>query len=96
MALPIPAHGMRRIAYVPQPSGFRFYHTHVVPMNNLSLGTYTGQAGPVYIEPAHNSGAYDHEVFLVLKGVSAVLQPGRRCGNGFFGWRADQGIARYR
>ena len=63
----IPAHGMRRIAYVPQPSGFRFYHTHVVPMNNLSLGTYTGQAGPVYIEPAHNPGAYDREVFLVLK-----------------------------
>jgi FtsP/CotA-like multicopper oxidase with cupredoxin domain len=43
------------------------YHTHVVPMNNLSLGTYTGQAGPVYIEPAHNPGAYDREVFLVLK-----------------------------
>ena len=63
----IPARGMRRIAYVPQPSGFRFYHTHVVPMNNLSLGTYTGQAGPVYIEPAHNPGAYDREVFLVLK-----------------------------
>ena len=63
----IPAHGMRRIAYVPQPSGFRFYHTHVAPMNNLSLGTYTGQAGPVYIEPAYNPGAYDREVFLVLK-----------------------------
>jgi hypothetical protein len=29
---------MRRIAFVPKPSGFRFYHTHVVPMNNLSLG----------------------------------------------------------
>ena len=63
----IPAHGMRRIAFVPKPSGFRFYHTHVVPMNNLSLGTYTGQAGPVYIEPANNPGAYDREVFLVLK-----------------------------
>src|SRR6478672_13773647 len=22
------AHGMRRIAFVPRPSGFRFYHTH--------------------------------------------------------------------
>lgn len=63
----IPAHGMRRIAYVPQPSGFRFYHTHVVPMNNLSMGTYTGQAGPVYIEPVNNPGAYDREIFLVLK-----------------------------
>jgi FtsP/CotA-like multicopper oxidase with cupredoxin domain len=63
----IPAHGMRRIAFVPKPSGFRFYHTHVVPMNNLSLGTYTGQAGPVYIEPMNNPGAYDREIFLVLK-----------------------------
>ena len=26
----IPAHGMRRVSFVPQPSGFRFYHTHVV------------------------------------------------------------------
>jgi FtsP/CotA-like multicopper oxidase with cupredoxin domain len=63
----IPANGMRRISFAPQPSGFRFYHTHVVPKNNLNLGTYTGQAGPVYIEPANNSGAYDREVFLVLK-----------------------------
>lgn len=63
----IPAHGMRRISFVPKPSGFRFYHTHVVPMNDLGMGTYTGQAGPVYIEPANNPGAYDREVFLVLK-----------------------------
>ena len=63
----IPAHGMRRICFIPKPSGFRFYHTHVVPMNNLGLGTYTGQAGPVYIEPANDPGAYDREVFLVLK-----------------------------
>jgi len=26
----VPAHGMRRIAFMPKPSGFRFYHTHVV------------------------------------------------------------------
>jgi FtsP/CotA-like multicopper oxidase with cupredoxin domain len=63
----IPAHGTRRIAFTPKPSGFRFYHTHLVPRNNLSLGTYTGQVGPVYIEPAKNPGAYDREVFLVLK-----------------------------
>jgi hypothetical protein len=62
----IPAHGMRRIAFVPKPSGFRFYHSHVVPKNNLGLGTYTGQAGPIYIEPANNSGTYDREVFLVF------------------------------
>jgi len=63
----IPPHGMRRISFVPKPSGFRFYHTHVVPGGDLSRGTYTGQAGPVYVEPAQNTGAYDREVFLVLK-----------------------------
>ncbi len=63
----VPAHGMRRISFVPKPSGFRFYHTHVVAGGNLNRGTYTGQAGPVYIEPRSDPGAYDREVFLVLK-----------------------------
>jgi len=63
----VPAHGVRRIALVPRPGGFRFYHTHVVAEANLNRGTYTGQAGPVYIEPARHPGAYDREVFLVMK-----------------------------
>jgi len=45
----VPAHGMRRISFLPKPSGFRFYHTHVVAGGDLNRGTYTGQAGPVYI-----------------------------------------------
>jgi FtsP/CotA-like multicopper oxidase with cupredoxin domain len=63
----VPAHGMRRIAFLPKPSGFRFYHTHVVAGGDLNRGTYTGQAGAVYIEPKNNPGAYDREVFLVMK-----------------------------
>ena len=63
----VPAHGMSRISFVPKPSGFRFYHTHVRAGRDLNRGTYTGQAGPVYIEPVNNPGAYDREVFLVLK-----------------------------
>ena len=63
----VPAHGARRITFVPKPSGFRFYHTHVVAGGDLNRGTYTGQVGPVYIEPVNNPGAYDREVFLVLK-----------------------------
>ena len=55
----IPPHGMRRIAFVPKPSGFRFYHTHVVAGSDLNRGTYTGQAGPVYIEPKNEPGAFD-------------------------------------
>jgi FtsP/CotA-like multicopper oxidase with cupredoxin domain len=72
----VPARGMRRIALVPKPSGFRFYHTHVVAADNLSRGTYTGQVGPVYIEPQHNPGAYDREVFLVLKEFAPTFSRG--------------------
>ncbi len=63
----VPAHGMRRLEFVPKPAGFRFYHTHVAAGSDLNRGTYTGQVGPVYIEPKNDPGAYDREVFLVLK-----------------------------
>ena len=72
----VPAHGMRRIAFVPKPAGFRFYHTHVVAGGDLNRGTYTGQAGPVYIEPKDNPGAYDREVFLVLKEFEPTFSRG--------------------
>ena len=63
----VPARGMRRISFLAKPAGFRFYHTHVSAAGDLNRGTYTGQAGAVYIEPKHDPGAYDREVFLVLK-----------------------------
>jgi FtsP/CotA-like multicopper oxidase with cupredoxin domain len=72
----VPAHGMRRIALVPKPSGFRFYHTHTAAGGDLNRGTYTGQAGPVYIEPKVNAGAYDREVFLVLKEFAPAFSRG--------------------
>jgi FtsP/CotA-like multicopper oxidase with cupredoxin domain len=72
----IPAHGMRRIAFVPKPAGFRFYHTHVVAGDDLNRGAYTGQAGPIYIEPKSNPGAYDREVFLVMKEFEPAFSRG--------------------
>jgi FtsP/CotA-like multicopper oxidase with cupredoxin domain len=63
----IPARGMRRIVFTPRPSGFRFYHTHNRAGADLHAGQYSGQVGPVYIEPKHEPGSYDQEVFLVLK-----------------------------
>ena len=63
----IPARGMRRIVFIPRPSGFRFYHTHNRAGADLHAGQYSGQVGPVYIEPKHEPGSYDREVFLVLK-----------------------------
>lgn len=72
----IPAHGKRRIAFVPKPSGFRFLHTHVVAGADLNRGTYTGQVAPVYIEPRMNPGAYDREIFLVLKEFAPAFSKG--------------------
>jgi FtsP/CotA-like multicopper oxidase with cupredoxin domain len=63
----IPAHGRRRIQFTPRPAGFRFYHTHNRAGADLHAGQYSGQVGPVYIEPRHEPGNYDREVFLVLK-----------------------------
>jgi len=72
----IPAHGHRRITFTPQPSGFRFYHTHNRAGANMAAGQYSGQVGPVYIEPKDNPGRYDREVFLVLKEFGPTLSRG--------------------
>src|SRR6516165_7811652 len=72
----VPAHGMQRISFEPRPSGFRFYHTHVVAGADLNRGTYTGQSGPVYIEPKNNAGAYDREIFLVMKEFEPTFSKG--------------------
>jgi FtsP/CotA-like multicopper oxidase with cupredoxin domain len=72
----VPPHGIRRISFVPKPPGFRFYHTHVMAGGDLNRGTYTGQAGPVYIEPKNNPGAYDREIFLVMKEFAPAFSQG--------------------
>ena len=63
----IPAHGSRRITFTPGPAGVRFYHTHAFAGPDLRAGQYGGQVGIVYVEPKNNAGAYDQEVFLMLK-----------------------------
>src|SRR5437879_5288869 len=72
----IPAHGKRRIVFTPSPAGFRFYHSHNRAGANLSAGQYSGQVGPVYIEPKHDPGKYDREVFLVLKEFEPTFSQG--------------------
>ncbi len=72
----IPAHGKRRIIFTPNPAGFRFYHTHNRAGADLYAGQYTGQVGPVYIEPKSDPGRYDREVFLVLKEFEPTLSQG--------------------
>lgn len=72
----IPARGKRRISFVPQPSGYRFYHTHNRAGADLSAGQYSGQVGHVYIEPKREPGKYDREVFLVLKEFGPTFSRG--------------------
>jgi FtsP/CotA-like multicopper oxidase with cupredoxin domain len=72
----IPAHGRRRISFTPNPAGLRFYHTHNRAGADLSAGQYSGQVGPVYIEPNENPGRYDREVFLLLKEFEPTLSRG--------------------
>ncbi len=72
----LPAHGKRRITFTPRPAGFRFYHTHNRAKANLYAGQYTGEVGPVYIQPKHEPGNYDREIFLVLKEFEPTLSRG--------------------
>ncbi|HEY6967956.1 MAG TPA: multicopper oxidase domain-containing protein [Candidatus Angelobacter sp.] len=72
----IPARGRRRIVFTPKPAGFRFYHTHNRGGADFSAGQYGGEVGPVYIEPRHEPGNYDREVFLVLKEFEPTFSRG--------------------
>jgi FtsP/CotA-like multicopper oxidase with cupredoxin domain len=72
----IPAHGKRRIVFTPKPAGLRFYHTHIRAGADLYAGQYSGQVGPVYIEPKHEPGNYDREVFLALKEFEPTFSRG--------------------
>ncbi|WP_118915721.1 multicopper oxidase family protein [Mycobacterium shigaense] len=85
----IPPHGMRRITFVPGPPGFRFYHTHVVPRDNLSRGQYTGLVGPVYVAPKHDLGGYDQEFFLTLKEFEPTFTRGGDMPNDFLAGAPD-------
>jgi FtsP/CotA-like multicopper oxidase with cupredoxin domain len=56
----------QRLSFVAKPAGTRWYHTHAMAMRDLGKGLYTGQYGFFYIEPAHDPGGYDREVFIAL------------------------------
>lgn len=72
----VPAHGLRRISFTPGPSGLRFYHTHNRAGADLAAGQYSGQVGPVYIEPKSSPGNLDREIFLVLKEFEPTFSRG--------------------
>jgi len=69
----VPPSGVRRYAFVPRPSGTRWYHSHIHAGRNLKRATYTGQFGFLYIEPKEEPGQYDAEIFLALHGWAPYL-----------------------
>jgi FtsP/CotA-like multicopper oxidase with cupredoxin domain len=72
----IAVNSQRRYSFTPQPAGFRWYHTHTTAGHDLKRGTYTGQFGCFYIEPKHEPGAYDQEIFLTLHDWNAYMGGG--------------------
>ena len=81
--------GFARIRIHARPAGFRFYHTHVRAAGNLDQGQYSGQVGPVYIEPRREAGAYDREAFLVLKEFEPSLSHGGDMAMDFMAQRTE-------
>ncbi|MGP8258580.1 MAG: multicopper oxidase family protein [Acidobacteriaceae bacterium] len=63
----VPPHGRSRIQLTPGPAGSRWYHTHVMAMDDLHKSTYTGQFGFVYVDGGNDPGQYDQELFLALR-----------------------------
>ena len=56
----------QRVSFTAKPAGTRWYHTHARAGTDLTKSLYGGQFGFFYIEPAHEPGAYDREVFIAL------------------------------
>jgi FtsP/CotA-like multicopper oxidase with cupredoxin domain len=63
----VPPHGTRSFKITPTLAGSRWYHSHAMAMSDLHKGTFTGQFGFVYVEPAGNPGNYDQELFLTIR-----------------------------
>jgi FtsP/CotA-like multicopper oxidase with cupredoxin domain len=52
--------------FTPRPAGTRWYHTHAIAKDDLRLSLYGGQYGFLYVEPAHDPGRYDQEIFIAM------------------------------
>ena len=55
-----------RYSFTPRPAGTRWYHTHAMARDDLSLAGYTGQFGFLLVEGRESAPHYDHEVDLAV------------------------------
>jgi FtsP/CotA-like multicopper oxidase with cupredoxin domain len=62
-----------RYTFTPEPSGFRWYHTHTFAGRNMRKGLYSGQFGFLYVDPRDNPARYDQEFFLALHDWNATM-----------------------
>ncbi len=62
-----------RYTFTPTPSGLRWYHSHAFAGKDLKRGLFSGQHGPMWIDPKQNAGRYDQEVFLTLEDWDARM-----------------------
>jgi FtsP/CotA-like multicopper oxidase with cupredoxin domain len=72
-SLAVPARGKLSYVLVPQPAGARYIHSHAMAGRDLTLGTYSGQFGFVYVEPKRDPARYDQEIFLATHEWDAYL-----------------------
>jgi FtsP/CotA-like multicopper oxidase with cupredoxin domain len=63
---PVAANSTARYTFTARPSGFRWYHTHTMAMNDLTRAQYSGQHGFLMIESRDDPARYDQEFFLAL------------------------------
>lgn len=65
-----------RYTMTPEPSGFRWYHTHTFAGKDLTKGQFNGLHGFLLIEGREDAGRYDREVFLGLHDWGGHFQGG--------------------
>src|SRR6202789_2199533 len=70
---PIPTNSTALYTFTPRPSGFRWYHTHTMAMNDLTRAQYSGQHGFLMVEPRDDPARYDQEFFLARHGWGGYL-----------------------
>ncbi len=63
---PIPVNGTARYTFAPRPAGFRWYHTHMPAMGDLTRAQFSAQHGFLLVEPRDDPARYDREFFLAL------------------------------
>ena len=63
---PVAVNSTARYTFTARPSGFRWYHTHTMAMNDLTRAQYSGQHGFLMIESRDDPARYDQEFFLAL------------------------------